>query len=605
MTAPLDDAATETREPELDVAAIKARYLAERDKRLRADGVAQYRDLHGEFEQLLDDPYADASFSRDAVVCEAEALVVGGGFGGLLAAARLREAGIYDIRIIDRAGDFGGTWYWNRYPGAACDIESYIYLPMLEETGETPTEKYAKAPEIFAHAQAIGKKYDLYKGALFQTNTTEMRWDEARGRWIVRTDRGDEIAARFVVITNGTLDRPKLPNIPGLTSFKGHSFHTSRWDYAYTGGDGRGGLVNLTDKRVGIVGTGATAVQATPHLAEGAQHLYVFQRTPSTVGVRANRPTDVDWFKTLQPGWQRRRMENFNNLVSISGIEETEDLVGDGWTDVIQRVLLIQRRLRAEGRPAAEAYKYAELADIQQMESIRGRIDEVVQDRAPAEALKPYYAYFCKRPCFHDEFLQSFNRGNVSLVDTAGKGIEAMTEKGVVVGGREYELDCVIWATGFDYAAQRKDGPEVYGRGGLSLEEKYQDGTRTLHGMQSSGFPNMFVFGRRQTGVTSNITHMLRELARHMAYIVGEARARGASVVDVYPDAEDEWVAHCESAAIMRKRFYEECTPGYYNNEGQVRTNPRDANYGGGPAKFIQILEDWREAGRLAGLALS
>ncbi len=605
MTAYLDDTATSAVETELDVAAIKARYLEERDKRLRDDGVGQYRDLHGDFEHMLDDPYADPNFTRDPVVEDCEALVIGGGFGGLLAAARLREAGVNSIRMIDRAGDFGGTWYWNRYPGAACDVESYIYMPMLEETGEVPTEKYAKAPEIFAHAQAIGKKYDLYKSALFQTNATEVRWNEDRGRWIVKTDRADEIAARFLVITNGTLDRPKLPNLPGITRFKGHMFHTSRWDYAYTGGDGRGGLVNLADKRVGIIGTGATGVQAVPHLAEWAKQLYVFQRTPSTVGVRANRATDQEWFKSLQPGWQRRRMENFNNLVSISGIEETEDLVADGWTDVIRRVLLIQRKLREAGRPAAEAFKYAELADIEQMEAIRGRVDEVVKDPAVAAALKPYYAYFCKRPCFHDEYLQSFNRDSVTLVDTAGKGVEGLTETGVIAGGKTWDVDCLIWATGFDYAAQRKDGPEVFGRGGLTLSDKYRDGAMTLHGLQSRGFPNLFTFSRLQTGVTTNITHMLRELAAHVAYIVKESRARGASVVDVYEDAEAEWVEHTSGAAILRKRFFEECTPGYYNNEGQVRTNPKNANYGGGPAKFIQILEDWRSDGRLSGLELS
>jgi cyclohexanone monooxygenase len=297
-------------------------------------------------------------------------------------------------------------------------------------------------------------------------------------------------------------------------------------------------------------------------------------------------------------------MENFNNLVSVSDVEEHEDLVDDGWTDVIRRVLLIRRQLQAEGRAAAEAHKLSELADIQQMEAIRARVDEVVQDRATAEALKPYYAYFCKRPCFHDEYLQSFNQPNVSLVDTGGKGVEAMTERGVVAGGKEYELDCLIWATGFDYGAgiRSRGVKDIYGRGGLTLDEKWAEGGATFQGLQIGGFPNLFIFHRVQTGVTTNITHMLRELARHAAYIVGEAEARGAAVVDVDPEAEAEWVAHAEGKAILRKRFFEECTPGYYNDEGQVRTNARNAPYGAGPAAFIKVLETWREAGGLAGL---
>jgi len=608
MTAPpLDDA--DTARPDLDrldVDAIKARYRQERDKRLRPEGLGQYRQVADGFEAMLRDPYA-TPIVRDPITADADAVIVGGGFGGLLSAARLREAGVRDIRIIDGAGDFGGTWYWNRYPGAACDVESYIYMPMLEETGEMPVEKYSKAPEIFAHARAIGNKYDLYDGALFQTFVNRLEWDEARARWIVSTNRGDRLSARYVVLTNGSLDRPKLPRMPGLGSFRGHSFHTSRWDYEYTGGDGRGGLHKLADKRVGIIGTGATAVQAVPHLAESAKHLYVFQRTPSTIGVRGNRPTDYGWARTLQPGWQKRRMENFNNLVSVSAVEEEEDLVDDGWTDVIRRVLLIQRQLRAEGRPAAEAHKLADVADIQQMEAIRRRVDEIVQDRATAEALKPYYAYFCKRPCFHDEYLQAFNQPNVTLVDTAGKGVEAMTERGVVAGGQEYELDCLIYATGFDYGAGTKSRGvrDIFGRGGQSIDEKWADGGATFQGLQVRGFPNLFIFHRVQTGVTTNITHMLRELARHMAYIVREAEARGAAVVDVEPEAEAEWVAHCESKAILRKRFFEECTPGYYNDEGVVRTNPRNAPYGAGPAAFIKVLEDWRAEGYLRGLDLA
>ena len=206
--------------------------------------------------------------------------IIGGGFGGLLMGGRLREAGFDDIRVIEKAGDFGGTWYWNRYPGAMCDVESYCYLPLLEELNYIPKHKYSYAPEIFEHSKAIARHYDLYKNACLQTGVSALRWDDTSGRWIIHTDRGDAIRAQFVAMANGPLNRPKLPGIPGITSFTGHTFHTSRWDYDYTGGDSDGNLTGLRDKRVAIIGTGATAVQCIPHLGEWAKHLYVFQRTP-------------------------------------------------------------------------------------------------------------------------------------------------------------------------------------------------------------------------------------------------------------------------------------------------------------------------------------
>src|ERR1051325_7541934 len=290
-----------------DPEALKAKYRAEREKRLRADGNEQYREIKGEFAHYLDDPYVAPGFARAPLTDEVEVVVIGGGFGGLLAGARLREAGIDDIRIIEKGGDFGGTWYWNRYPGAACDIESYIYLPLLEELGTVPVEKYSRAPEILRHSRAIGDKFDLYRNACFQTEVKALHWDEAAARWIVRTNRGDAMKARFVVMADGPLHRPKLPGIPGVESFRGHSFHTSRWDYGYTGGDASGGLTKLRDKVAGIIGTRATAVQCVPHVAEGSKQLFVFQRTPSSIDVRANRPTDWDWAKSLQPGWQQQR----------------------------------------------------------------------------------------------------------------------------------------------------------------------------------------------------------------------------------------------------------------------------------------------------------
>jgi cyclohexanone monooxygenase len=589
---------------DFDPDALRAKYRAERDKRLRADGNEQYREVKDALAHFVDDPYVAPGFTRAPLADEVEVVVIGGGFGGLLAGARLREAGFGDLRLIEKGGDFGGTWYWNRYPGAQCDVESYIYLPLLEELGYVPKEKYSRAPEILAHSQAIGRRYDLYRGALFQTEVTELRWDEASARWIVSTNRGDRLRARFVCMSNGPLNRPKLPGIPGIETFRGHSFHTSRWDYAYTGGSSEGNLEGLRGKRVGIIGTGATAVQCVPHLGAAAEHLYVFQRTPSSIDVRGNRPTDPEWARSLQAGWHRQRMDNFNVLVS--GGFQAEDLVNDGWTDIIRKLLVMVQQPGTDLSPEALT-KTMELADFQKMEQIRSRVDEIVADPKTAEALKPWYRQFCKRPCFHDEYLQTFNRPNVTLVDTGGRGVERVTEKGVVVAGVEYPVDCLIYATGFEVGTDytRRAGYEIVGQGGLTLTEKWKDGLRTLHGMHSHGFPNCFIMGPQQAGFTVNYPHLLEEQSRHVAYILAEARRRGVRRVEASELAENEWVETVIRAARFGREFLESCTPGYYNNEGKLSDRAaQNGFYGGGNIEFFRILAEWRGKGDLAGLEL-
>ena len=588
-----------------DPDALRDKYRRERDKRLRQDGNAQYQEIKGEFAHYLDDPYVEPGFTRAPLSDEVEVVVIGGGFGGLLAGARLREAGVKDIRLIEKGGDFGGTWYWNRYPGAACDVESYIYLPLLEEIGYVPKEKYTRAPEILAHSRAIGEHFGLYDNACFQTEVTGMRWDEAISRWIVSTNRGDAMKARFVVMANGPLHRPKLPGIPGVETFKGHSFHTSRWDYDYTGGTSDGGLEGLKGKRIGIIGTGATAVQCVPHVAQSAGELYVFQRTPSSIDVRNNRPTDPDWAKSLEPGWQQRRMDNFNVLVS--GGYEPEDLVNDGWTDIIRNLLILARGKPGEAAPGGDPSAIVELADFQKMEQIRARVAGVVKDPSTAEALKPYYRQFCKRPCFHDEYLDAFNRPNVTLVDTDGLGVERITENAVVVAGKEYEIDCLIYATGFEVGTDytRRSGYELHGRGGVTLTDKWSEGVATLHGMHTRGFPNCLIMSNSQSGFTVNFPHMMNEQSKHLAYIVSEALARQAKTVEVTQEAEAAWVQTILDLAIMRQKFAEECTPGYYNNEGQPAVSAvRNGPYGAGPIAFVKVLEDWRAEGELKGLEL-
>jgi cyclohexanone monooxygenase len=596
---------TETRDDlEFDPAALRERYRRERDKRLRADANDQYVEITGDYAHYLEDPYVEA-VERQPLRDEVTVALIGGGFAGLVAGARLKQAGIADIRIIEKGGDFGGTWYWNRYPGAQCDVESYIYLPFLEETGYIPTEKYVRAPEILDHCHRIASHFGLYDNACLSTEVTGVEWDRTRSSWIIRTNRGDEMAARFLVMGTGPLHRPKLPGIPGIETFRGHSFHTSRWDYDYTGGDSNGKLAKLADKRVAIIGTGATAVQAVPHLAEAAQQLYVFQRTPSSIDVRANRPTDPEWAAALQPGWQQKRMENFTILTS-GGIAD-EDLVMDGWTDIIGRLIARLREQRSEGIEAEDGFSPMELADFEKMEQIRSRVDEIVEDPDTAAALKPWYRQFCKRPSFHDEYLQAFNRPNVSLVDTDGRGVERIAEKGLVVGAQEFEVDCIIYATGFEVGTDytRRSGYDVMGVEGILLSEHWKGGMRSLHGMHMNGFPNMFMIGHTQGGFTANYPHLLHEASSHVAHIVRSAVESGIRELEATAEAEDEWLRTLAENARNVRSFQEQCTPGYYNNEGRPAEGGFIvSSYGKGPMPFFKLLAEWRQAGTYPGLEL-
>ena len=588
-----------------DPDALRLKYRQERDKRVRVDGNEQYQDVVGDFAHYLNDPYVEP-LVREPLYDDVEVVIIGGGFGGLLTGARLREAGIQDLRVIEKGGDFGGTWYWNRYPGAACDVESYIYLPLLEELGYIPKEKYTHAPEILKHSRAIGEHFDLYRNACFQTEVTEVRWDDDAQRWIISTNRDDRMRARFVCMANGPLHRPKLPGIAGVETYRGHSFHTSRWDYDYTGGTSDGGLSGLAGKRIGIIGTGATAVQCVPHIGAAAGELFVFQRTPSSIDVRNNRDTDPAWAKSLEPGWQKRRMENFNNLVS--GIPESEDLVGDGWTDIIGKLLvMVRNNANADFSPEGLA-QTMELADFEKMEQIRSRVDQIVHDNSTAEALKPYYRQFCKRPCFHDEYLQTFTRPNVTLVDTAGQGVDCITERGIVANGVEYELDCIIYATGFEVGTEysRRAGYEIIGRDGITLTEKWADGASTFHGFHTRGFPNCFIISNLQSGFTVNFPHMLSEQATHLGYILSHAEKNGITRIETTKEAEDEWVQKIISLSQMNVKFLESCTPGYYNNEGKPSDRAiQNGSFGGGSVAFIQLLENWRADKSFAGLELT
>ncbi|MFZ8931886.1 MAG: NAD(P)/FAD-dependent oxidoreductase [Gammaproteobacteria bacterium] len=596
---------------DFDPDALRERYRQERDKRLRDDGENQYLEAAENFAHYADeDPYT-AQTPREAIKRDVNVVVVGGGFSGLMAAARLKERGVEDVLLIEAGGDFGGTWYWNRYPGAQCDIESYCYLPLLEETGYMPKEKYSFAPEIFEHTRRVGEYFGLYELALFQTRVKDAAWQEDRKRWRLTTDRGDVLDARFLIQATGPANRPKLPQIPGIDRFKGHSFHTARWDYEYTGGDHQGNLHKLADKRVGIIGTGATAIQCIPFLGKHAKDLYVFQRTPSSVDLRGNSQTDPEWYAGQKPGWQRERRENFAAV--LAGQNFTVDLVADGWTDIARRIglSLMNRRSDAGNLDMEEISLRSEIADFQKMNEIRSRVDAEVGKADAAEALKPWYRQFCKRPTFNDDFLTTFNRDNVHLIDvSASKGVDGITEKGVLANGEEIELDCLIFATGFEIttSAHRRVDFDTRGRNGQSLYEHWGEGFRTLHGLSSHGFPNWFTIGINQNGLSPNMTAMFDDQAVHVSYIIDEVQKRGATTIEVDAEAEKAWVEEIvRLAGGGNAEFLEACTPGYYNREGQVGkgVSMQNSPYAPGINAFNDLLARWRETGTLEGMTLT
>lgn len=588
---------------------LTKRYATEREKRIRTDAEAQFVQLSHDSpfanKYLEEDTYCER-VEREPIQDEREVIVIGGGWVGMLTAARLIQAGVNDVRIVESGGDFGGTWYWNRYPGAQCDIESYSYLPLLEETGYVPKLRYSFAPEIYEHAQRIGHHFGLYEKAVFQTWVTELRWLEDSNQWLVKTNQGDAMRARHICLGTGPANRPRLPGIPGVDRFLGHSFHTCRWDYEYTGGSHEGNLTNLTDKTVAIIGTGATAVQCVPALGESAKQLYVFQRTPSSVDIRNNSETDPEWAASLKPGWQKERQKKFGEAFLGGPIDPA--FIDDGWTRLTRNV----RELAAQAD--GKITNLVQLADFKTMEEIRSLVDETVKDPKVAEKLKAYYNQFCKRPTFNDHYLGTFNRENVELVDVSStQGVEEITERGIVANGQEYEVDCIIYASGFEITSsyERRLGIPIFGVGGQSIFEHWQNGMRSMHGLMVSGFPNLFMCGGGfvfQLG--ANYAHGIDVQARHVAYIISELASRGVQSANVSNMAEEQWIADqldTKISGFVLGGSPDTCTPGYYNQEGTTQRyrDVRRETYSKGVGAYIKLLREWRDNNELEGLELT
>jgi cation diffusion facilitator CzcD-associated flavoprotein CzcO len=590
-----------------DREAVHAKYLAERDKRL-IEGRADIRDLDRDdaFRHYRDDPFTPY-VERSPVSDEVDVVIVGGGIAGVLVGAELRKRGLERIRIVDQAGGIGGTWYWNRYPGVMCDVESYIYIPMLEEFGYVPTSRYASGDEIRGHLERIAERYRLTDGALWHTDVTRAEWHDEEARWHVLTDRGDDVACRWYVLAAGILNLMKLPCIRGMEDFAGHSFHTARWDYDYTGGGTDQPLDKLGGKTIALLGTGASGIQALPPLVESAKHVYVFQRTPSAIGVRGNGPTDDAFGQDLEPGWQKQRMDNFQAV--MLGRKVDRDAVDDGWT---HHYAVVNNPPHVDGMTRQEFMQSAEELDYGIMEAHRRRVEEIVADHSMAEVLMPYYRYICKRPCFHDEYLAAFNSPNVTLIDCPA-GIDEITALGPVVDGRQYEVDCLIYGTGFEAERTplaRRVGHEIVGRNGVTLAEGWADGPVTLFGILSRGFPNMFAMPAptQQSVVTVNYTQLAVLGAEFVGATISQLRDAGIDVFDVSADAQESWVQEIVGSYADISRVMSACTPSRINNEGHPETlNPKAGNYGGGFGDWFtyrEILERWLADGRLDGLEL-
>ncbi|KPM39224.1 hypothetical protein AK830_g7329 [Neonectria ditissima] len=592
---------------------LALRYAEERNKRLRPEGALQYTSFRSsaDLKDLGLDPWIDYETLAAKEPClkdgdRTKFLIIGGGHSGLLYAHRLIEAGFKstDIRIVDTTGGYG-------------------------ETGYMPSRKYCPGREIRQHSERIAAFNNLQ--ALFSTKVDSQTWDEDKAEWVVRMTRdlgpkrgshSLEVRAQFVLPAGGVFPDPKVPNLEGFDELRKnkHVFHTARWDYDYTGGSQENpALVNLKDKIVGIIGTGATAIQVVPIVAKWAKHLYVFQRTPSYCGARMQKETDVEtWSKVAHgKGWQLERQRNLNSFLSNN--PAAVDLVSDGWTE--QRALAGitgHPKLITPDQIEDHLASLFEL-DVPRAEKVRARVDEVVKDTATAEKLKAWYSGWCKRPTFHDDYLEAFNQPNVTLVDTDGKGVERYTANGLKANGVQYELDALILATGFEskMSALSPAGRmqiKTTGRGGKDLQDKWVgEEYGSILGVATNQFPNLFFNGFSGAGTSLNLTSVFDINAKLVAHIISEASRKAGNpdklVIEASKDGEEKYTAEVKKRALWFSGL-STCTPGYFSEEGAAANikEPEELDrvakytaWGGGPLDFEDVVEAFKAKGTLEG----
>ena len=490
-----------------------------------------------------------------------------------------------------------------------------MYLPFLEETGYTPKERFSYGPEIREQIARVVKQWDLIPHAYFHTEITAMDWDESLRRWHVHTNQLDHFIAQFVVLATGTFHELKLPGLPGLESFEKPHFHSSRWNYDITGGSPTDWkLDKLADKTVGIIGTGASAVQLVPQLAKNAKKLYVFQRTPVSISLRENTPTRDDpaiCAMVQKEGWQRARMDEFANI--LQGVITDRDCSALEGVDVLTvRALVKEAEESGATLRMEEIPKLLQMADFRVMEKIRNVIANTVRDQATAESLKPWYPFMCKRPAFSNDYLEAFNRPNVELVDTDGRGVTRLTQTSVVANEREYPVDLLVYSTGFDYETDadfyHRTGIRMVGTSGRTMDEAVTErgGPATLFGIHFREFPNLLNIGPAQAGVTANWTQTTYVAGEHIAAVIAHVlrqKERGTEVIEPLEETVENWGRQVEEGHEMRLQVNASCPPGYYNKQGRPQDiSSRMAYYPKGIMEWQKVMREWREEGNMKGM---
>jgi len=477
---------------------------------------------------------------RAPEVAEFDAVVVGAGFAGLYMLHRLRGLGL-SARVFEAADGVGGTWYWNRYPGARCDIESmqysYSFSEELQQEWRWP-ERFSAQPDILRYANHVADRFDLRRDIRFETRVTSVAWDEAAERWTVETDRGDRVSARFCVMATGCLSAARMPDIPGLASFAGDTYHTGHWPH---------GGVDFTGRRVAVIGTGSSAIQAIPVIAEQAAQVTVFQRTPNFSIPSRNGPMDAGHEDLWKSDYRARRLKA---RTMRNGI--LYDLNDKGAMEVSEEERLREYEARWEGGGIAFMAAYNNLAldaeaNRTAAEFVRAKIRSIVRDPAKAEALLPRdYPIGTKRICVDTDYFETFNRDSVSLVDVRKAPIEAIVPEGVrTADGAVHEADAIVLATGFDAMTGALLKAGIRGRGGLALAEKWEAGPRSYLGLVVAGFPNLFtITGPGSPSVLSNMMVSIEQHVDWIADCLSHLRAQGVETIEATQEAEDAWVAH-------------------------------------------------------------
>jgi len=484
-----------------------------------------------------------------------DVVVVGAGFAGMYLLHRLRGLGLAAI-VFETGGDVGGTWYWNRYPGARCDVESmeysYQFSHELQQEWEW-SERYASQPEILRYANHVADRFDLRRDIRFNTRVTAATFDEGAGRWIVETGDGGRTTAGFCIMATGCLSSANTPAIPGIETFAGSRYHTGNWPH-----DG----VDFAGKRVAVIGTGSSAVQCIPHIARQARHLYVFQRTATYAVPAHNTPMD--------PATQRRVKENYAGLRerakrSLNGLLYPRNDASALKASPLERERIFQERWDTGGLCFLGAFGDLMLdkrANDAAADFIRAKIRGTVRHPAVAEALLPKTVVGCKRLCVDTGYYETFNRPNVTLVDIGDAPIPAITRTGIVAKNQEYALDAIVFATGFDAMTGALNRIAIRGVAARALKDKWSEGPRTYLGLATVGFPNLFLI--TGPGSPSVLTNMIPSIEQHVDWIadcVAYLRKRGIARIEPTPAAEDAWVLQVN--AIANATLFPSCNSWY------------------------------------------